>query len=470
VRLLVQGCLILGLCLLSSFTQAGFPPLPDGASVYWTKTASKNFYEDNGPGDSPSTTMYPQAEEKLPACQAANPGLQCLIQTFDDQPEFMYDSGFAGDLYKWRGGVRVIASPTECAALTHEPDPITGNVGATNEDDCSCADGWVSSGQDPGVAPFDCVIPDQQPEECYENGQIYDAENGYCVLDCPNGQLNGVCLQDTGDNADDCNADSPDYKGYIGNGSTKTNLCTSNMECEGGAFGVVNGTPACIPDEYGPPTCEIESVLVLDEYGYVCGNPQDAPEPGQEPDEWWKDEEPNTDTDGDGEPDEYQRENDPTSVDKGLGKIADGLGDTNNKIDGTNQRLDKVGKGIDAVNKNLNEGLGTANQTLNNINEKLDGPDNGYSTDGLGDAPTFQESTERLRTSIATNPTIQAVTTIPTIASNNTCPVWTIPSTDYWSAMTIDSHCQILNDHRGLLSMLFIAVWTIAAVFVFLRA
>lgn len=36
--------------------------------------------------------------------------------------------------------------------------------------------------------------------------------------------------------------------------------------------------------------------------------------------------------------------------------------------------------------------------------------------------------------------------------------------------MPIDSHCQILNDHRGLLSMLFIAVWTLAAVFVFLRA
>ncbi|MGB1835806.1 DUF948 domain-containing protein, partial [Marinobacter adhaerens] len=424
--------------------------------------ASKNCTSSGGCDPSPGDTIAEQAADYLPSCQAEYPGKQCVIQSYSDPKEVRYVIGEV-TYYVWRGGARVVAQETSCAALTHEPDPITGNVGSTNEDDCSCADGWVSSGQAPGVAPFDCQIPDQQPEECYENGQIYDAENGYCVLDCPNGQLNGVCLQDTGDNAEDCNADSPDYKGYIGNGSTKTNLCTSNMECEGGAFGVVNGTPACIPDEYGPPTCEIESVLVLDEYGYVCGEPQDAPEPSQEPDEWWKDEEPNTDTDGDGEPDEYQRENDPTSVDKGLGKIADGLGDTNNKIDGTNQRLDKVGKGIDAVNKNMNEGLGTANQTLGQINEKLDGPDSGYSTDGLGDAPTFQESTERLQTSIATNPTIQAVTTIPTIASNNTCPVWTIPSTDYWSAMTIDSHCQILNDHRGLLSMLFIAVWTIAA-------
>lgn len=309
----------------------------------------------------------------------------------------------------------------------------------------------------------ECRAP-QEPEECYENGQIYDAEYGRCVQDCPNGQLNGVCLQDTGDNADDCNANSPDYKGFIGNGATKHNLCTSNMECEGGAFGLVNGTPSCIPDEYGPPTCPSDGALVIDEYGFVCESVNDAPEEPDTP------EEPNTDTDGDGQPDEYDRANDPTSIDKGLDTVSEGISDTNNKIDGTNQRLDKVGKGLDAVNKNLNEGLGAANQTLGKINDKLDGPDGGYSTDGLGNAPTFEESSQRLQNSIATNPTIQAVTTIPTIASNNTCPVWTIPSTDYWSAMTIDSHCQILNDHRGLLSMLFIAVWTIAAVFVFLRA
>ncbi len=338
--------------------------------------------------------------------------------------------------------------------------------------DCSASSGntCTSDMPQPCLAPKfidpdtgECRAP-QQPEECYENGQIYDAEYGRCVLDCPNGQLNGVCLQDTGDNADDCNADSPDYKGYIGNGATKHNLCTSNMECEGGAFGLVNGTPACIPDEYGPPTCPKDGALVIDEYGFVCESVNDAPEEPDTP------EEPNTDTDGDGQPDEYQRENDPTSVDKGLDKVQDGISDTNTKLDGTNNRLDKLGKGIDAINDNLNEGLGAANQTLNNINEKLDGPDSGYSTDGLGDAPTFQESTERLQTSIANNPTIQAVTTIPNIASNNTCPVWTIPSTDYWQAMPIDSHCQILNDHRGLLSMLFIAVWTLAAVFVFLRA
>ncbi|MDK8463093.1 hypothetical protein [Marinobacter sp. SS13-12] len=319
----------------------------------------------------------------------------------------------------------------------------------------------------------ECLPPSQEPEECYENGEIYDAQNQQCVQSCPEGSLNGVCLQQPANNDENCNADSPDYQGFIGNGYAKKNLCESQQQCEGGSFGLVNGTPACIPDEYGPPTCDVGTVAVLDEYGFVCADPQDAPEPGQEPDEWWKDEEPNTDTDGDGEPDEYDPGNDPTSVDKGLNKINQGIAEGNKNSKGTNDRLDKIGKGVAKSNELQDEANGVANDTRNTvkeINEKLDGPDDGYNTEGLGDAPTFAESSERLQASIAGNPTIQAVTTIPSIASNNTCPVWTIPATDYWSAMPIDSHCTVLNDHRGLLSMLFIAVWTLAAVFVFLRA
>ncbi len=449
MRLSVQGCLILWLCLFS-FLFSG----PVFAAVVYSY--------DHSPG--------PSCDGIDTACMTGSyttsSGNHYDYLYYCTEPdEVIYQSGehvYQRGAYDLNGNYLPPRShpayacrvPEPCDDLTHEPG---GDAASAPCGQCALTHVRVPDG------PYDCALK-QQPEACYENGQIYDAEFGRCVLDCPNGQLNGVCLQDTGDNADDCNADSPDYKGFIGNGSTKTNLCTSNMECEGGAFGVVNGTPACIPDEYGPPTCPSDGALVMDEYGFVCESVNDAPEEPDTP------EEPNTDTDGDGQPDEYQRENDPTSVDKGLDKVQDGISDTNTKLDGTNNRLDKLGKGVDAVNDNLNEGLGTANQTLGQINDKLDGPDSGYNTDGLGDAPTFQESTERLQTSIASNPTIQAVTTIPNIASNNTCPVWTIPSTDYWQAMPIDSHCQILNDHRGLLSMLFIAVWTIAAVFVFLRA
>lgn len=310
----------------------------------------------------------------------------------------------------------------------------------------------------------ECYSP-QSPEECYENGLAYNNQTQQCVEVCENGMLNGICLDPAPENEDNCDETSPDYQGYYGNGNTRFNYCSSQHQCEGGSFGLVNGQPSCIPDDYGPELCKAGTMAIIDEYGMVCETSKDKPDPEPQPPE-----EPNTDTDGDGQPDEYDRENDPDATNKGLDQINESVGEGNAQLETANQRLDKVGNALDAVNKNLNEGLGTANQTLNQINDKLDGPDDGYNTSGLGDAPTFAESSDRLKASIAGNATIQAVTTIPTIASNNTCPVWTIPSTDYWQAMPIDSHCQILNDHRGLLSLLFIAVWTLAAVFVFLRA
>ena len=431
VRLLVQRCLILGLCLF------GYS-LP--VSANWSHYTTGCTYERwDWEGCKALSEEWVQAQEEQGYAAYA-----VMLRDASGCAAYVYCGRWEG--YRWIGDGDALKDCTSglisCNALVVTPcnppkfvDPDTG----------------------------ECRSP-QEPEECYENGQIYDAEYGRCVLDCPNGQLNGVCLEDIGDNAEECNSDSADYKGYIGNGATRYNLCTSNMECEGGAFGLVNGTPACIPDEYGPPTCPSNGVVVIDEYGFVCESVSDAP---AEPE---ISEEPNTDTDGDGEPDEYRRENDPESVDKGLDNVRDGISETNDKLDGSNQRLDKVVNALDAANDNLVEGLGTANETLNDISNKLDGPEGGYNTDGLGDAPTFEESAERLKTIISTNPTIQAVTTIPSIASNNTCPVWTIPATDYWSAMTMDSHCQILNDHRGLLSTIFIAVWTLAAVFVFLRA
>ncbi|NVD34706.1 hypothetical protein [Marinobacter lutaoensis] len=419
VRLLVQRCLILGLCLFSSVSSAD----------YFRYRAGYGLFE------------FPTPQAACDSLGWFNPVV--FIQTGDlpSEPGGFAEYGKCDDHGVNVGSVDALRFAGD--------DPLEPQCPSPNFID-------PDSGE--------CVSPIDDPRQCYEQGLIFDADPGRCVQDCPDGQLNGVCLEDIGDNAEECNSDSANYKGYIGNGVTRYNLCTSNMECDGGAFGLVNGTPACIPDEYGPPTCPSDGVVVIDEFGFVCESVSDAPEEPEIP------EEPNTDTDGDGVPDEYRRENDPTSVDKGLDNVRDGISETNDKLDGSNQRLDKVVNALDAANDNLVEGFGTANETLNDINDKLDGPEGGYNTDGLGDAPTFQESAERLRTIIATNSTIQAVTTIPSIASNNTCPVWIIPATDYWSAMTMDSHCQILNDHRGLLSTIFIAVWTLAAVFVFLRA
>lgn len=349
------------------------------------------------------------------------------------------------------------------------------------------------------------------PEACAEQGLNYDpfADAGAeCIKYCSHGSFNGICLGKPDEPEEECTPDSPDYRGEIvlGYGKPPTAMCGDYDQCTGtgGSVGFFNGELKCLSDDYGAPSCEGGSITVIDEYGFVCEPLQNQPEEPETP------EAPNTDTDGDGVPDEYQEKNDPESVDKGLKNVADKISEGNDKTDKSNQHLSNIENALEGMAGDLGalkqmgengelgggggggsgggDGTGLINDqgedylgdladikqntkdTADTLTEIKDGPDDGYSTDGLGDAPTFSESSERLQLAITNHPTIQAVTTIPSISSNNTCPVWTIPATDYWTAMPIDSHCQILSDHRGLLSILFIAVWTLAAVFVFLRA
>lgn len=459
MRLSVQGCLILWLCLYSTVSLAGFPALPEGAIVIWQKVASKNYTSQSGMGDSPSTTMTPQAEQWRENCETNHPNKTCTVQSYDDPPEVRFeDQGVT--YYVVRGGVRMVA------------------------------------------------LPPSDPEECFENGEIYDPESRQCVTECEHGQLNGTCLPPP-EEPNECTRDSSDYRGEIvqGYGKSPISFCGDIDQCSGdkpGQIGLVNGELRCIAEDYGAPKCKGDSISVIDAYGFVCEPLTNQPEEPDTP------EEPNTDTDGDGEPDEYQRGNDPESIDKGLDNVVEAINDGNAKTDTANQHLGKIENAVKDIAKNVGSlkqmgengelagggGSGGGGEGLKNpdgedylgdladikentkntadgmddLNEKLDDPENGYSTDKLGDAPTFEESAVRLQGIITGNPTIEAVTTIPTISENTTCPVWTIPATDYWSAMPLDTHCDILETHRGLLSLIFMAVWTLAAVFVFLRA
>lgn len=200
---------------------------------------------------------------------------------------------------------------------------------------------------------------------------------------------------------------------------------------------------------------------------------QDAPEPGQAPDEWWKDEEPNTDTDGDGEPDEYDPGNDPTSVDKGINQVNQGMNEANDKLDGANDRLDKISKGIAKSNELQDEANGVANDarnTLKEINDKLDAPEGGFNTEGLLGIPTMTETATSFKTAVLGNELIQSVGGLTEIPSHTSCPVWTIPATDYWEAKPMNVHCDILEEYRGTFSVIFMFFWTGIAIYAFLRA
>lgn len=349
----------------------------------------------------------------------------------------------------------------------------------------------------------ECVDPPKTPGECQEIGELYDPATKQCVTQCQHGEFNGSCLLPP-EPENECTKDSPDYRGEVvlGYGQSPIPACGDFDQCSGdtqGQVGFVNGELRCLPEDFGVPKCQGDSITVIDEYGFVCEPLANAPEEPETP------EQPNTDTDGDGQPDEYDPDNDPNINRKQLDALNDKQQQANDSLSnlegigkGTNKRLDDIKQGVsDLVEMGQNGELGggggnspgsgeglqdgegndyladikqNTKDTADTLTELKDGPDDGYSTDGLGDAPTFAESSERLQLAITNNPTIAAVTTIPSVGSNNTCPVWTIPATDFWKAMPLDSHCQILTDHRGLLSMVFIAVWTLAAVFVFLRA
>lgn len=442
MRLSVQGCLILWLCLFSAAALSATPP-----GTYRAYHYNYGHSQFHGYGSAQSAI---QAGADV-MCRNHDSNEITQTETYEPQPTGEYRHS------KWR---------VEC--LREGSSPATYYWSAYYNNPPSCPEGEV---WDP--ATQQCTTGPKEPEECYENGEIYDAQNQQCVQSCPEGSLNGVCLELPANNEENCNADSPDYQGFIGNGNTKMNLCESNRQCEGGAFGVVNGTPACIPDEYGPPTCDVSTVAVLDEYGFVCADPQDAPEPGQEPDEWWKDEEPNTDTDGDGEPDEYDPGNDPTSVDKGINQVNQGVSETNDKLDGANDRLDKIGKGIAKSNELQDEANGVADDarnTLKELNDKLDAPEDGFNTEGLLGIPTLTETATSFKGAVLGNELIQSVSGLKDLPSHTSCPVWTIPATDYWEAKPMNVHCDILEDYRGTFSVIFMFFWTGIAIYAFLRA
>lgn len=490
MRLCLQRCLILWLCLLSS-----------EAFSAWDYRYSRQQYR------------YSSAQQ---SCEAyfSNSGQPYdhieMYEPSEPDADGSYSQGCAAkDKFdRFLGSVTNYYKQEQCnEAWMHEKNPITGEQPLES---CQCAAGWEDAGADQMPR---CQLPDQTPEECKENGLVHNPSNGLCELECEHGQLNGSCLPPP-EEPNECNSDSADYRGQIvqGYGKSPINFCGDIDQCSGdkpGQIGLVNGELRCIAEDYGVPKCKGDSITVVDDYGFVCEPLTNKPE--EEPD---TPEEPNTDTDGDGEPDEYQRENDPDAVNKGLDKVVDAINEGNSKTDKSNQHLGNIENAVKDIAKNVGslkqmgengelggggggggsdgggEGLkndqgedylsdladikeNTRNTAdgMEDLNEKLDNPDDGYSTDELeGTVPTFEESSDRLYNAIISNPTIEAVTTIPDLASNNTCPVYTMPSTDYWPAMTIDIHCVILNDHRGTLSTVFLIVWTLTAIMVFLRA
>lgn len=79
----------------------------------------------------------------------------------------------------------------------------------------------------------------------------------------------------------------------------------------------------------------------------------------------------------------------------------------------------------------------------------------------------FSVSGARLIDGIKQSASIGPYLKVPSLGTS-VCPVWHIPIYD--DTVVMDIHCSVLADNRGLLSPIFIAVWSLAAAVVFLRA
>ncbi len=500
MRVSVQRYLILLLCLLAVPAFAGFPPLQEGQIVHWSKTGSKNCTSQGGCDPSPKETLSQQAAEQLPSCQARYPEMDCSVQAYNDDKEVRFvEQGIT--YYVWRGGARVVATPREpCAQLTHEG-------GAPSGSECgSCAEGFIPTPDDysgDGGTGFQCMR-NREPGECSAEGkaEVITPQGAFCVSECAHGMFNGACLEDPKPDEPECSQDHPEYKGTVGYGGEAVLICgdPQNNCPTGFTWGLAQQgdttVESCFPNQYNPPQCSGTDVLKIDEFGTAClpvKNPNGQETPGSEDD-------PNDgDSDGDGQ-------GDLTGIAKQLQDVKKLLDRGNTNTDNINETLKGLGNKIQDGNKAITDAIGdipgggggggnngggeglkdgegndyladikkNTRDTADRMQELQDGmekPEGGFSLDDLKNGvPTLTETANSFKAAVLGTDIVQSVSGLTQIPSQSSCPVWTIPATDYWSAMPMNIHCDILEQYRGTFSVIFLFFWTGIAIFTFLRA
>lgn len=464
----LQRLVILWLCLLPSLVSAD--PLYVSADAYG---GGSRWYEQN-------SQFCDYLESKA---QAGKPTEPCEITTVDRRSVTIDGESYPNVLY-----LKFVI-------------PVIGASNPTGY-------GHDFEGENPTI---------DDPEDCFEVGQVYDPKTQECTLNCPEGELNGQCLV----NADECNPDRPDYMGKIGTGGVS--ICGDDLgACGSGSVGIVNGKVTCVASDYGPPNiCPEGSISRYDTYGFTC---EQLPDGIQNPQ--WGDGPPNVDTNGDGVMDGYDPRQDPASdyyATKNIynqnsviisqntitnnnlnsidGAIKQGNAENAANLDGIAGALGGMASDVSAL-KQMGEngelggggssggGEGLKNEagedylgdladikqntldTADTLEDMNTGPDEtniGPDIPTEAETGTVAESIGRMNTAIMDNPTVTAFTTIPSLPSVNTCPTWTIPGNQFWTELVIDSHCAPLENNRGLLSALMIGMWSIVAAGVFLR-
>lgn len=269
--------------------------------------------------------------------------------------------------------------------------------------------------------------------------------------------------------------------------NTDTDDGTGEEECRasGGTFGQVNGNPVCLDPGYGAPACSAGgNVATYDDSdggtGFVCEADTTGEATERDPNEG--------DTDGDGIPDHSDPDIDDDGTPNEHDDDIDGDGILNeNDSDYRNpdfdtgaieQRLDLIAdntfntaQNIGAITEHSNatrlatEGVKSA---IDDLNDHIQS-DGERSTDEFG-TDTIEATNERIGNMISSHPFVSSVVSIPTLASSNTCPTFTIGSTKFWQSLTMDIHCTVLEENRATIQFLMLAMFALAAGVIFLKA
>lgn len=330
--------------------------------------------------------------------------------------------------------------------------------------------GGCSATQTPDPETGECLENPATNEECAEDGKAHDPYSGQCVDECPNGQLDNSCLAQPDDS---CSFTSPDLVAVTGGQP----VCSPESQCPGGSQGLVNGQLVCIGDE-DITTCEAGTVTIVPEGGggFVCASPS-----GDNPDDPLQDGDGNN-VDNNGQLAANENDNTTTNTDN----QGNPTGSSHN---GGNAQANLNIAKTEANTKDISDNTGEMVELLRQIEANTsggtapcEGPDCPATTDDLlahfeeradfsqlGTAPTFAETTTAIEVGLLASPIVSAFAQSPSFNGTAPCPVFS-GNVYLIGEVRFDIHCTILEQHRQNLSYLFVAVWTIAAALVFLRA
>src|SRR5690554_2750442 len=195
MRVSVQGCLILLLCLCSFNWAYASDPVYEKSEIIDCALNDQGVRDCNykrfSDGRSANQIVADRAEDHRSACLAV--ASFCSVEVIQTDGNLHA----IGTMYGYE--------TDPCDAWSHE--------GIQDTECGTCKAGYIQVEGTGYQAPFQCML-NREPGECSAIGkaEAQTSEGAFCVEECEHGMLNGVCLPPP-EPEKECTKDSPDYRG-----------------------------------------------------------------------------------------------------------------------------------------------------------------------------------------------------------------------------------------------------------------